>query len=705
MTVDGGVRWLGRAATLPDHLWGDDSLAPFAGLPEFLYEALYAPGSAIEVAPVTDPGLSARELVDGLERLVEGSTVESGWVAREAHGLVELERDGLVVFARQIHQTGDTESPVATPRARPMLSPGYWTLLGRRDLPHDARVVRVYWNLAVETSLGFVAAAQSHLDRLAVPFRLKVLRDPVRYRTRADAGVLYLDERDLARAWPAVCEVWRDVGAALDDGVPGWTFRLAPGMGFAFDSGGSLSFGQERCVLLARGLVAAWRQDRSLADDRLEAVHKVFTGAGFRPGSEYLRANQGPQLLDALRMSARGLSSPGRREPVWRQIAKRLCAEAVWHDERCTWIGPSADGDHVWENLGPDLYRGTAGVALTLGEIAARCDIPDVTSAARGAARHAVAGATGRTADAGLFVGNLGVALAAARVGRLLGDAELVAAAASLAAPPLPEPAEIHGGHDLISGLSGSVLALLSLRAMGLCSLDRAVAAGEQLLGRATGTQEILSWDVPGQASMTGLSHGAAGCVLALSELAIATSRDDFMHAAAAAIEGEDRSFDPTFANWIDRRERPDCNERDPPSFATTWCHGAPGIAVSRRRIVDADDHRIDLAFATTAATSLRWLRSGTWNFCLCHGLLGNADILAAGDLWLPGCRDVSDEIVRVATERIDRLDREWPLGPGMEPERGLLTGLAGVAHFFLRRDDPSVPSILALDPASWQVN
>jgi lantibiotic modifying enzyme len=93
-------------------------------------------------------------------------------------------------------------------------------------------------------------------------------------------------------------------------------------------------------------------------------------------------------------------------------------------------------------------------------------------------------------------------------------------------------------------------------------------------------------------------------------------------------------------------------------------------------------------------------------NFSLCHGLAGNADILSTGSHMLgEAFLDGSKVAMSVASAGIQCLDQRGRGGPfGLIGSRmpGLLLGLSGVGHFYLRLYAPEVPSVLLPDPAAF---
>ncbi|MEA2131730.1 MAG: lantibiotic biosynthesis protein, partial [Solirubrobacteraceae bacterium] len=107
-------------------------------------------------------------------------------------------------------------------------------------------------------------------------------------------------------------------------------------------------------------------------------------------------------------------------------LARSLASGAVWHEQRCNWIGVAprdparVGGLALVEALGPELYDGTAGAALFLAEAAAALDDAGLREVARGALRHALHHARSAAGD-GLHSGVPGIAYAAARVADALG--------------------------------------------------------------------------------------------------------------------------------------------------------------------------------------------------------------------------------------------------------------------------------------------
>ena len=200
---------------------------------------------------------------------------------------------------------------------------------------------------------------------------------------------------------------------------------------------------------------------------------------------------------------------------------------------------------------------------------------------------------------------------------------------------------------------------------------------------------------------------------LPLLELFDATGEARFRDAASLAYAYERHWFVPECGNWPDFREDPasPSRRRAPRKFSIFWCHGAPGIALSRLRaceiLGDAECKQEAIAALKTTRGAIRVaLDSWTGNFSLCHGLAGNAEVLscAAEMLNSETAEDVElvSQVARYGMERYAARNDSWPCGNHSAETPNLMLGLAGIGHFYLRQYRPSIPSILLLRKEAW---
>jgi lantibiotic modifying enzyme len=145
-----------------------------------------------------------------------------------------------------------------------------------------------------------------------------------------------------------------------------------------------------------------------------------------------------------------------------------------------------------------------------------------------------------------------------------------------------------------------------------------------------------------------GFAHGASGIAHALGELARASGDATFSAAMSDAF---------AFERDADEHEGPQ-------PFASTWCHGAPGIGLARAAALAIGDEpavRADLDAAVAAARDTELSLSDH----LCCGNLGRAEFLwTAGDC-LDRC-DLREAALAVARQVIERAHRRgtYAVGP-----------------------------------------
>jgi class II lanthipeptide synthase len=396
-------------------------------------------------------------------------------------------------------------------------------------------------------------------------------------------------------------------------------------------------------------------------------------------------------------------------------IGRRLTETAVWHERRCNWVGVRPGWNSrapVRASLGPDLYAGSSGVALFLAELCRATGETHVRRTTLGAIEQALSSVGNEGSADGLYRGRIGVAVAAARVGTLLQEQSLLERAAAILAQSRP-PDTADDGFDLLSGRAGGIIGHLIMYAIlgDRGHVDKALMLADQLCNT---NMHDDCWSPPSadkSSPLTGFAHGSAGVGYALMALFGATGASRHRHAADIAFAYERSVFDEAKLNWPDfRKQRTGGNPHGASTLATEWCHGAAGIALSRLHAYHLVGDQTCLAEALAGITTTRHvvtarLRNHSGNYCLCHGLAGNAEVLLHAHEIL-GSSSTQDLAIanHVAEDGMARFagNQLWPCGVRGGMSYDLMTGLAGIGHFYLRLYDRTVPSAVLLRPESF---
>lgn len=399
-------------------------------------------------------------------------------------------------------------------------------------------------------------------------------------------------------------------------------------------------------------------------------------------------------------------ADPDRFLAAARSLGARLSTLAVRAGEHASWLHLHATPDsRDLQPVGVDVYDGLAGIALFFAHLAARTGDVEAEALAR-SALAAMRWRIGRHPPAleniGAFSGWGGIVWALTHLGLLWREPSLLDEAERSAAEHLAPLVGEDRHFDLIGGAAGAIAALLALHRHRPApeTLALAVRCGDHLLAHAGTDERGTSWPPPpggGNIPLNGFGHGAAGIAWALAALARETGGERFRAAARGALAYERSWYAPERRNWPDLRE--DRRENGAAPFLHAWCHGAPGIGLGRlatRRVLD--DGEIEREIRAALASTREEGFGGS--HCLCHGDLGNLDLL------LTAARELGDPVLgaaaaRLATGILASLEAEGPRGGGNAYQEipGLLTGLAGIGYGLLRAADPErVPSVLLLD-------
>lgn len=411
-------------------------------------------------------------------------------------------------------------------------------------------------------------------------------------------------------------------------------------------------------------------------------------------------------------------------------LGARVCRDAIWAGGRCNWIGPATESlggrwRQVHRAYGPEVYGGTAGIALFLARLHVATAERVYRRTALAAIRHALEQAEDieTSARMGAYSGWTGIGHTALVLARLL-DAEHLRAPglARLAAVSAlrPGPQQL----DVLAGCAGAIAPLLLAHAeLGAPEslLAAAIRFGDHLIATAVRSAAGWSWGEHGDggasrhpwvANLTGFSHGAGGIGWSLVELHRATGEARFRTAGEGALAYERHWFDAERGNWPDLREPEAAGSpaADGPAFMTAWCHGAPGIGLARLRVFELlGDERCrreaEAAIRTTLASLDGGAEMSQTNYSLCHGKGGNCDLLLYGSAALgePAWRARAEQVGRQAIAAHEEQKLPWPCGTyGNVEAPGLMMGLSGIGYFFLRlalRD--GIPSVLIHLPSA----
>jgi lantibiotic modifying enzyme len=399
-------------------------------------------------------------------------------------------------------------------------------------------------------------------------------------------------------------------------------------------------------------------------------------------------------------------------------IGMRLCRDAIWDGGRCNWLGDSMEAHGgEWKvahkSFGAELYSGTSGIALFLARLHNLRRDPLLAQTARGA----IAQALSRVDDLppemrhALYAGWIGIALALLDCAQLLDDRQFKRDALRVVDRQLGhelDPMSL----DIIGGAAGAI--------SGLCAIDRRLGSdrfliearrlGEHLLTHAHRADDAWSWTTmppigaASQKDLAGYSHGASGIALALLELHRRTNDARFLEGALAGFAYERACFSHEHHNWPDFRSFASPNPQQL-GYSLAWCHGAPGIGLSRLRaftLTGDETYKQEAEAAITGTYRPLMMASQSDNYSLCHGLGGNAElfILAADVLDDERYRAPAESVGDRGIQSIHQNRNPWPcgvLGGGETPS--LLLGTAGIGYFYLRLyDSAAVPSVLLVN-------
>ena len=412
---------------------------------------------------------------------------------------------------------------------------------------------------------------------------------------------------------------------------------------------------------------------------------------------------------------------------ISKDIANNICNDAIWHNDKCNWIGNQDYYENIYDYssgsqtavsaLGPDFYEGTGGIAYFLSSVYQYEQDPDILKTIRGSINSSISSMEKipTQQSLGFYSGKVGIIFTLLKIGENISDPNMIENSHALIKKLIRGYANSDNVLlDVISGHAGAISPLLYFYKATDDQeiLDFAIKLGTELLSVSVKESQGISWDarINGientSQNLTGFAHGTAGVGWSLLELYNITHDEQFLHGGNDAFAYETSCFDDQIKSWPDFRVfDTSSSSDDEPNYAVAWCHGAPGIGLSRLRAYSLfnDDSYFEaldqsLSFTSDYLTNNMDVLS---DFSLCHGLSGISDILIDASALLND-QKLLDHARQVGQYGISNYasDNSWPCGilQGITPN--FMLGTAGIGYFYLRLyDSQKNESMLLLKP------
>ena len=393
------------------------------------------------------------------------------------------------------------------------------------------------------------------------------------------------------------------------------------------------------------------------------------------------------------------------------EIGNSLIANAIWNADGCNWIALEymfKANRYQLQPLDDSLYQGRAGVSLFLAALAkltGKSEFQEVALAALSPLRQSLkkVEACKRLQQSELGVIGLGgIIYSLVKISQFLREPSFLEDAQQVAKLITPEVIATDKKLDIIWGVAGAILGLLSLYQetgeQGV--LDIAITCGNHLLSKRTHTAP-RAWrtlKTESKKPLTGFSHGASGISFSLLRLHSATADTAYLAAAQEGIEYERSVFDESARNWPDFRLWQE--NKNQLNFLHAWCHGSVGIGLARLGglpIIQTEEIYSDIKIALE--TTQKYGIFSTDVDHLCCGSLGRTELFVVASQklgnqeWLKTARQQAAWAVTRAKE--NGAYAFLPHLPSSVFSPSFFKGSTGVGYQLLRLASPeSLPSV-----------
>jgi hypothetical protein len=230
---------------------------------------------------------------------------DEGWIVirEEEDGAIAVSKNGLTVhIQRDLHLKSADESisvgsPISIRLPKNLVQSGFYMAVSNAGVhspqSSQSQLVRIYWSLSPAGAVAVMSSLTQKLNEINVPFTFKVLYNPSDYQ-RHDSGVLYFDKHCYQSVHPILQSVYAEHQSHFLAETPLFTKLLVPGLGLAEEPNQRFavveSFGQNRCQIVANGLLIAHQKQDNSAEGRMSSILEQFLLLGIDIQKPYLNA-------------------------------------------------------------------------------------------------------------------------------------------------------------------------------------------------------------------------------------------------------------------------------------------------------------------------------------------------------------------------------------------------------------------------------
>lgn len=445
---------------------------------------------------------------------------------------------------------------------------------------------------------------------------------------------------------------------------------------------------------------------KSLSPEQM-AVQVEIIRSSFVAKFTHLKKNEA--ILQGEFPATESLSPADLQEEAY-NIGNELVSNAIWDGDGCNWLALEymfTANRYQLDVLDDSLFTGRVGVGVflaALGKLSGDHRFKRVALSALEPFRRSIKSHKNRLELLRKEFGLLGLGgniYSMVKVSQFLQDSVLLEDAVQVAKLLTPELIATDQRLDVIFGVAGALLGLLSLyeTTQDASVLETAVLCGDHLLANRGDAVPRAWMTIKNETTqpLTGFSHGAAGFSLALLRLYEASGDTEFLAAAQEGIEYERSVFNTTVQNWPDFRL---LEQKSEVSYMDAWCHGSTGIGLARLAswsILPSAEIFQDIEFALSTSQKNGTFAQGV--DYLCCGSVGRIELLVVASQLL-GNQQLLQSAQAGAAKMVAtaRSNGAYGLLPHLSSTKfssGFYKGSTGIGYQLLRATDPqSFPSV-----------